>query len=154
MVIIEQPNGFDFLDQHVLQVHLPNQQGIVFNPDGTFTLQEVLDANAECDTTLTGWFKANAQEPEGSEILNLLYQDYPTRMVWHKTKDNAWWVKREKGFGPDQDRSTGGQCQQPVGGLPLSLSSVEVQVPYNVESIASVKAVKYIYKYVHKGQTP
>ena len=24
----------------------------------------------------------------------------------------------------------------------------------NVESIASVKAVKYIYKYVHKGQTP
>jgi hypothetical protein len=81
-----------------LQVHLPNQQGIVFNPDGTYTLQEVLDAHAERDTTLTGWFKANAQEPEGSEILNLLYQDYPTKMVWHKEKNHSWWAKREKGF--------------------------------------------------------
>ena len=31
-----------------------------------------------------------------TEILNLLYQDYPSKMVWHK--DDYKWTNRERGF--------------------------------------------------------
>lgn len=71
------------MQQHVpaivrLQVHLPNQQGIVFNPEDGADLQDVVDSNANKDTTLTGWFKANA-ENEANHAL--LYQDFPSNMV-------------------------------------------------------------------------
>ncbi len=81
-----------------LQVHLRNQQRITFNPDGNGNVQEVVNAHADRPTTLTGWFNANAQEPAGSEILGLLYQDYPSKMVWHDEKENSRWTHRERGF--------------------------------------------------------
>jgi len=81
-----------------LQVHLKNWQAVVFNPNGEGTVQDVLDSHAECKTTLTGWFEANKLEPEGSEILNLLYQDYPSRMVWHTEENNRRWTRRKEGF--------------------------------------------------------
>ena len=81
-----------------LQVHLPDHQPVIFDPDEDDTIQDVVDDHADRDTTLTGWFKANAKEPEGSEILNLLYQDYPSKMVWHKDKNNPRWTRRKEGF--------------------------------------------------------
>jgi len=81
-----------------LQVHLKNWQAVVFNPNGEGTVQDVLDSHAEHKTTLTGWFEANKLEPEGSEILNLLYQDYPSKMVWHTEENNHRWTRRKEGF--------------------------------------------------------
>jgi hypothetical protein len=80
-----------------LQIHLPNQHPIVFNPEQGGNIQDVLASHANHDTTLTGWFKANAQL-ENDEIHNLLYQDFPSRMVWNKGK-HMWTVrKREEDF--------------------------------------------------------
>ena len=42
-----------------LAIHLPQQQAIVIRPDRN-TLQEILERHENRDTTLTGWFEANA----------------------------------------------------------------------------------------------
>ena len=81
-----------------LQVHLENQQAVVYNPDGDNSAQDVLNTHADRHTTLTAWFAANALEPEGSGILNLLYQDYPSKMVWNNDTNNPRWTSRQKGF--------------------------------------------------------
>jgi hypothetical protein len=86
------------MQQHVpaivcLQVHLPNQQGVVFNPEDAANLQDVVDSNANKDTTLTGWFKANAENEANHD---LLYQDFPSKMVWNKSQRK--WTVRQKGF--------------------------------------------------------
>jgi len=57
------------------QVHLPNQQSVVYNPEQD--AQDVLNSCGTKDTTLTGWFRANA-ELDLEEIHNLLYQDFPS----------------------------------------------------------------------------
>src|SRR5712672_837638 len=46
------------------------------------------------DTTLTGWFKANAEQVV-ENIRNILYQDFPSKMVWNKQK--CKWTAREHG---------------------------------------------------------
>jgi len=45
-----------------LQVHLFKEQGVTFWEDADG--QDVIAQHADCATTLTGWFKANAALPE------------------------------------------------------------------------------------------
>ena len=65
-----------------LQVHLPNQQSVMLNPDRDGNAQQALERHEDRDITLTGWFKANALHQDGI-INNTLFQDFPTKMVWH-----------------------------------------------------------------------
>ena len=67
-----------------LAVHLPEEQGVIYNIERDQNLQQVLDRHAERDTTLTGWFKANRDAEEGDEILDTLYQNLPSIRVWNK----------------------------------------------------------------------
>ena len=76
-----------------LQVHLPDYQPVVISPEQDENIQDVLDSNRNHDTTLTAWFKANA-ELDLEEVHNLLYQDFPSMMVWNK-KDYKWTVRKE-----------------------------------------------------------
>jgi len=78
-----------------LQVHLPQQQTVILNTNRDVTLQDALDRYEDRDTTLTGWFKANARYQDGV-INNTLYQDFPNKMRWHK--DTYVWTIREKYF--------------------------------------------------------
>jgi len=52
-----------------LQVHLPNQQLITWNEDETPAVQTVIEEQGAKDTTLTAYFKANAQYPEARDLL-------------------------------------------------------------------------------------
>ena len=76
-----------------LQVHLPNQQGVILNPDRHANLQAALEDLSVRDTTLTAWFKANSLY---SAIHDTLYQDIPFKMVW-QTKTHEW-TMRKRGF--------------------------------------------------------
>ncbi len=76
-----------------LQVHLPNEQTITWDEDRAPNLQAVIDQNENKDTTLTGYFKANAEYPEAC---NLLYQDFPSKFVWNKNKRK--WTPRKQLF--------------------------------------------------------
>jgi hypothetical protein len=73
-----------------LQVHLPEQQSVIFNPEGGASIQDMVESHRNKDTTLTGWFKANSQ---WEDCWDLLYQDFPSRMVWKK--DRCKWKHRE-----------------------------------------------------------
>jgi len=77
-----------------LAVHLPLQQPVVLNPSRD-TLQEALRRYENRDTTLTGWFKANATYQD-AVVNNTLYHDFPNKMVWHK--DTHLWTIRQRGF--------------------------------------------------------
>ena len=79
-----------------LAIHLPEEQTIVYDPEQDRDLHEAIEHFAERHTTLTGWFKANSDAPEGSGILNTLYQDFPSTMVWNR--DKHVWTKRQRGF--------------------------------------------------------
>jgi len=75
-----------------LQVYLPDEQPIIFNAEENPDIQEILDEYAGHDTTLTGWFKANAQA-ENDDIRDTLYQNFPSKMVWNK--GNHKWTVRQ-----------------------------------------------------------
>ena len=83
-----------------LQVHLPDEQTVVYNPNRVFTRQQVLANARKHDTTLMGWFKANAgiglAGANLEDIRSTLYQDFPSKMVW-KTDTHRWQV-RSRGF--------------------------------------------------------
>ena len=64
-----------------LQVHLPNEQNLVWNAN-TDSLEKVLDQAQTKDSTLTAWFKANTQYPEAQE---LLYQEAPSMFSFDPT---------------------------------------------------------------------
>ena len=78
-----------------LGVHLPDHQSVIINPNRDINAQQALQRNQNRDTTLTGWFKANALYQDG-EINNTLYQDFPNKMVWNKS--NSKWTVRQRGF--------------------------------------------------------
>ncbi len=78
-----------------LPVHLPQQHTVVINIDRDRNAQDVLDRNEDKDTTLTAWFKANALHQDGV-INNTIYQDFPGKMVWNKTRH--MWTIRQRGF--------------------------------------------------------
>jgi hypothetical protein len=69
-----------------LQVHLPEQQSVMFNPEAGTSIQDVVESHRNKDTTLTGWFKANAESEANRDIH---YQDFPSRMVWN-AKRHKW----------------------------------------------------------------
>src|SRR6202789_4502128 len=76
-----------------LQIHLPQQQMITWNAETVTNLQDVVDDQAEKDTNLTGYFKANELYPEAR---NVLYQDFPSKFVW--VSKQRKWKPREQGF--------------------------------------------------------
>jgi hypothetical protein len=90
-----------------LQVHLPGQQYVTWNENGQQTIQEVADNAAECDTTLTGYFKANKQYPELAQ--NVSYQDFPSKFVWVQRTHK--WKPRQRGFAIRKDVLCSAHCQ-------------------------------------------
>lgn len=75
-----------------LQVHLLDEQSVVFNEDND--PQTIIDQAATKHSTLTAYFKANADNLPGARTL--LYQQFPQSFVWVK-KDTKWKV-RQRGF--------------------------------------------------------
>jgi Helitron helicase-like domain at N-terminus len=71
---------FDLQEQVPNVVHLPNQQGFIWDPEQQALVQDTVAIRDIPDTTLTGWFKAN-KELDDPNIHNLLYQDFPFKMV-------------------------------------------------------------------------
>ena len=69
-----------------LQVHLPDQQLVTWNAETAANVQAVVDQQADKDTKLTAYFKANAMYPEAK---HLLYQDFPSKFVW-QDKARKW----------------------------------------------------------------
>src|SRR5216684_6834626 len=78
-----------------LQVHLPNQHQVILNTIRDADLRNALQHHENRETTLTGWFKANALHQDGT-INNTLYQDFPNKMVWNK--DRLVWTLRHRDF--------------------------------------------------------
>ena len=76
-----------------LQIHLLNQQTVVWNENTAVDLQSIVDEQGNKDTTLTGYFKANIKYPEARD---LLYQDFSSKFVWDVKKRQ--WTKRKRGF--------------------------------------------------------
>ena len=72
-----------------LQVHLPNQQLITWNEDGTPDVQAIVEEQGNKDTTLTAYFKPNIEYPEAKQ---LLYQDFPSKYAW-KAKERKCGVQ-------------------------------------------------------------
>jgi len=78
---------------YYLPVHLPNEHMVFYNPEDD--AQDVLNHAAAKKTCLTGWFKANANNAlVAAGALDHLYQDFPSKFVWTKTK----WKIRECGM--------------------------------------------------------
>jgi hypothetical protein len=76
-----------------LDIHLPGMQNVTWNEDSAETMNEIAERGAAKDTTLTAWFKANA---EYEEARNVYYQDFPTQFVFSKPKKK--WTPRQRGF--------------------------------------------------------
>jgi hypothetical protein len=78
-----------------LGVHLPEHQSVIINPNRDINAQQALQRHQNRDTTLTGWFTANALYSD-RVINNTLYQDFPNKMVWNKSTYK--WTIRQRGF--------------------------------------------------------
>ena len=78
-----------------LQLHLPNEQSVVFDPNDN--PEDILDRAANKSTTLEAYFKANATNLKGlrTDARECLYQEFPQHFVWIKNKH---WKPRQKGF--------------------------------------------------------
>ena len=83
-----------------LQVHLPNQQRIVFQPED---IQEAVEKATNNFTTLTAWFKLNQTD---SAALQYLYYGIPEHYVFkniskgnngQKSISQMEWAKRQRG---------------------------------------------------------
>ena len=75
-----------------LQVHLLQQQMITWNAETVANLQDIVDNQAEKDTNLTGYFRANELYPEAKD---LLYQNFPSKFVWIP-KQRKWQPRQQK----------------------------------------------------------
>ena len=69
-----------------LQVHLPDQQHIVFNANGD--LADAVSADRARKTTLTEWFTANRTIALAQEIT---YLDFRSKFAW---KDKKWTFRK------------------------------------------------------------
>ncbi|CAJ0905279.1 11459_t:CDS:1 [Entrophospora sp. SA101] len=72
-----------------LQVHLPNQQRVIFNEDVNLV---VVATSRIQQTSLTEYFKMNNQDPDAR---NLLYSDFPMYYTWNKATKSL--KKRQHG---------------------------------------------------------
>lgn len=78
-----------------LQVHLPGQHMVVFNPEEDY--HSVQQRASGERTTLTAWFAANANEEVlGGLAKQYTYQDFPQHFVW-KDQSKEWTI-RKQGF--------------------------------------------------------
>ena len=73
-----------------LQVHLPNQNEVMFRDDDD--LHQFINQDQHRKTTLTEWFTANEMYPDAND---LLYMDFPCHWVWNKSRRT--WTRRQKG---------------------------------------------------------
>jgi hypothetical protein len=77
-----------------LQVHLPGNHFVTFDPDEP--VERTLARAAEEKTTLTAFFRANA-DPETASLANrFTYQEFPQHFVYNE-KGKKWTI-RKKGF--------------------------------------------------------
>ena len=78
-----------------LQIHLPGQHLVVFNPDED--PQALLERAASERTTLTEFFAMNQQNGHIGELArSLTYQEFPQHMTWDTAKKK--WSARKDGF--------------------------------------------------------
>ncbi|TMI79656.1 MAG: hypothetical protein E6H10_14970 [Bacteroidetes bacterium] len=86
-----------------LQIHLPNEQTVTFNDDTDIVT--LLQNDRIRKTTLTEFFTANKQATEATingeqldfDCRELLYQEFPTHMVWKQGLRR--WNRRKNGIG-------------------------------------------------------
>jgi hypothetical protein len=83
-------NGFPSVTR--LQVHLPNEQSVVF--DERQYIMEFAKPNLAPKTTLTEWFQANI---DLESARNVSYQDFPSSFTWNKS--TKVWSPRKARFG-------------------------------------------------------
>ena len=77
-------------DVQRLQVHLPQQNTVIFNDCDD--IRDVLNNEINQKTTLTEWFIANQLHVDAN---SLLYMDFPCHWVWNKGE--AVWTRRKRG---------------------------------------------------------
>jgi hypothetical protein len=63
---------------------------VSWREDDDAPLQAIISQAGSKDTTLMGYFKANAKHPEAQD---LLYQDMPLKFTW--SKSNRTWSPRK-----------------------------------------------------------
>ena len=76
-----------------LQIHLENQQNVIYNDLNQPNIADVVQRGAK-DTTLIGFFKANTNYPDLAS--DLLYHEFPQKFVWDASK--RLWKPRQRGF--------------------------------------------------------
>lgn len=80
-----------------LQIHLPGQHMVVFDPNEP--VEVVLARAAQERTSLTAFFEANCDNgPLGEEARKHTYQEFPQYFVWKNGKNEKYWALRKKGF--------------------------------------------------------
>ena len=62
---------------YYLDIHLLGMQNVTWNEDATETINKIAEHAIAKNTTLTAWFKANA---EYEDAYNVYYQDFPTQI--------------------------------------------------------------------------
>ena len=83
-----------------LQVHLPEEQSMVFNSQAEREDLEML-AEEGGTTTLTAWLEANVKYPEGR---HLLYSEYVEQFVYKSTLAGREWCPRKRNVGQNVGR--------------------------------------------------
>ena len=73
-----------------LDIHLPNEQAVVFGVDDD--VEEIFQASGSSTSTLLEWFKLNERD---NDARSLLYTTVPEHYTW-STKDKIW-TRRQKG---------------------------------------------------------
>ena len=74
-----------------LQIHLPGQHMVTFNPDES--IDTILARASHERTTLTAFFEANAHHGDlGVEACKYTYQEFPQHFVW-KTDTKKWAIR-------------------------------------------------------------
>lgn len=83
-----------------LQVHLPGQYMVTFNPNDS--PKDVLDHAAREQTMLTAFFDANTDlGPLGDQARRLTYQEFPQHLTWVNQPEHGerkHWKLRQQGF--------------------------------------------------------
>ena len=67
---------------------------VVFDPNQS--IEQIRQHAQNMETTLTAYFKANADPVIGGIARQYTYQEFPQHFVWNK--DQKAWVVRQRGF--------------------------------------------------------
>jgi hypothetical protein len=79
-----------------LQVHLPGQHMVTFDPDEN--IDAILARASHERTTLTAYFEANAHPGDfGVEARKYTYQEFPQHFTW-KADGKKWSIRRQRDF--------------------------------------------------------